>query len=131
MICAVFTAGCDSPRTQLADHELSEAAQGVERLAAEAELLASQRAAGSVSTNFAWVHQQALAEESIELSQRMARPVPQALRQRHEDIATANSLLQAQVLRIAQAGDDADQLIALQRALHRLSRQARTMEDAP
>jgi uncharacterized lipoprotein YmbA len=128
MVCACALLGaCEGPTTPMDAHDLSVAAQQVQSLAGEAEWLAQQVRARSVSANMAWVHQQALGEDAAKLTRELAKPVPQDLRATYETVAALNTRLQTQVNRIAPAANHPDELEALQREFHAVAQQARPL----
>jgi hypothetical protein len=128
LLCAAAAAGCDSPRTPLEAHELQQAAKSLGSLCAEAQLLSRELAAHSVTADFAWVHQQALAEESLKLSRQLAKPVPAPLRDAHEGMSALNARFLTDVTRIAQARGAPQQLAGLEQDLRRLAGEAQAME---
>lgn len=128
ILFALAASACDSPRSPIDAHELGLAAKSLASLSTEAELLATELAAGSVTADFAWVHQQALADESLKVAKQLAKPVPPELRAAHEKISALNAQFQAEVTRIAQERSAPAQSAALQRDLQRLSGQAKSME---
>jgi hypothetical protein len=96
-------------------------------VAGEAEWLAQQLRARSVSADMAWVHQQALGEDAAKVSRQLVKPVPQDLRASYDTVAALNTHLQAQVNRIASAANHPDELEALQRDFHSVAQQARPL----
>lgn len=128
LLAAACVAGCDTPRSQLDAHELQLAAKSLASLSAEAELLSRELAAQDVSAEFAWVHQQALADESLKLSRQLAKPVPPSLRAAHGTITALNARLLADVGRVAQDRGTPARVTELEQDLHRLAGEARSME---
>jgi len=108
-------------------HELAVAAQQVESLAGEAQWLAQQLRARSVSAKMAWVHQQALGEDAAKVSRELVKPVPPGLRASYETVASLNAHLQMQVDRIAAAAGKPDELDALQRDFHDVAQRAQPL----
>jgi hypothetical protein len=112
--CAVLTA-CDSPRRELDAKALGTSAQQLESVAAEAGWLAQQLKVHSVTSGMAWVHQKALAEDAVKAAEGLGKAAPPRLRASQEQVATLAAHLQAKVMRIAPAADNAADLDALQR----------------
>jgi hypothetical protein len=125
LLGAILLGGCDSPRTELDAHDLGVAAQNVTSLAGEAELLAQQLQAHSVSADMAWVHQKALGDEALKVAQRLSKPVPRDMRAQYEKVSSLNTRLQSDVSRIASAANATGELDALQREFHEIAVQAR------
>jgi hypothetical protein len=123
-ICTFALAACDGPDS----HELKRAAHQLAGLSADAELLAAQVAAHSVTDRFASVHQQALGEESLTLSKQLAKPVPMGLRAAHDSLVALNARFQIDVARIAQASAQPDELEDLRRSFRALRTQAKALE---
>jgi outer membrane murein-binding lipoprotein Lpp len=130
VVSSLLVAGCDSPRTELDAHDLAVAAQNLTSLAAEAEMLAQQLQARSLSADMAWVHQQALGEESLKVAQHLSKPVPRDLRAPYEKVASLNARLQTEVTRIASAANAPGELDALQREFHAIADAARPIGDS-
>lgn len=123
-------AGCDSPRKELDRHELSVTVKSLASLSAEAELLVRQFERRDVTAAFAWAHQQALAQESIKLSQQLAKPARGALQPARDEALQLNGRLQATLLRVAQAEGAPDRLEQLQQDLHALGARAHAVEQS-
>lgn len=124
---ASLLGACESPRAGLDAHELSVAAQQVASLAGEAEWLAQQLRERRITSQMAWVHQQALGHDAVKVARDLAKPVPPELRARHDMLSQLDARVQAQVQRIAPASGDAAGLEALQREFHALAEQARPL----
>src|SRR4051812_36921876 len=93
-LCAALAA-CESPRTGVDDHDLATAAHHLESIAREAQWLAQQVEAHDVNLGMAWVHQQALGEDALDVSRDLAKPVPPRLRERHAQLVALAAQLQA------------------------------------
>jgi N-acetyl-beta-hexosaminidase len=131
-IAALALGACQGPTTPLDSHELAVAAQQVASLAGEAEWLAQQLESGSVTANYASVHQHALGEDAAKVSRDIAtQPVPRQLQPARESLAAINGRLQSQVTRLAGAAGHDGELDALQREFHQLAEQARPMGREP
>ena len=103
---ALALAACQSPTTPIDSHALALAADDIASLAAEAALLTEQLAARSVTDNYAWVHQDALAQASVELAGRIARPVPPAAQARHQQLLELHARLDTALERIVFAAHE-------------------------
>ena len=123
---ALLASACDAPTAYVDSHELNIAAKQVASLAGEAEWLSLQLRLGAVSEHFAWVHQQAIAEDTAKVARDIAKPALPALRPTQEALAQLDARLLAQAGRIAPAADRADELAALQSEFHSLGEQARS-----
>ena len=128
---AALLGACDSPRTPLEARDLHTAAQHLQSTATEAEWLARELNAGSVTQNMAWLHQQALGQDAAKAVEPLMKPVPEPLRAQHEQVLQIAARLQAQVGRIAQAAkapgeldDVRSELEAVARATKPLAGQA-------
>jgi hypothetical protein len=130
-LCAFALAACESPDAGLDAHELRQAAHAFAGLSAESGLLAGQLAARNVTSQFASVHQQALGDESLKLSKRLAKPVPSGLRATHDSLASLNARFQSDVARIAQASARQDDLQRLRDSFLAMQAQAQALELAP
>jgi hypothetical protein len=128
-ICAFALAACEGPDAGLDAHELNQAAHQFASLSAEAGLLAEQVAVHSVTDRFASVHQQALGEESLNLSKQLAKPVPAGLRVAHDALATLNARFQIDVARIAQASAEPAELQRLRDSFRAMRAQAKALEE--
>jgi hypothetical protein len=126
-VSALALAACDSPATGLGEHELSVAAQQVASLAGEAEWLAQELRERRITSQMAWVHQQAIGDDAVKVARDLAKPVAPGLRSRLETVAQLDERLQAQVHRIAPASGDPAELESLQREFHALAGQARPL----
>lgn len=112
---AGLTAACQSPASPVDAHDLDLAASDLRSLAAESALLTRQLALGSVTQNYAWVHQDALGQESIELSKKLARPVPPLSQRRHEQIVQLLAGYDVALERVGFSANDASALQQLER----------------
>jgi hypothetical protein len=127
-VSAFALVACESPTAGLDAHELSVAAQQVTSLAGEAEWLAQQLRERSITSQMAWVHQQALGHDAVKVARDLAKPVPPELRAQHDLLSQLDARVQAQVQRIAPASGDVAELEALQREFRALADQARPLE---
>jgi hypothetical protein len=127
---ACLAAGCSppAPRALLQADDLREQVRVLESISAEAKVLAQQRAAGSVTAAFAWVHQQALAGESARAAEALARPTTESLRPAQGQALQLAAQLQGQVNRVAQAGAQAGPLADLAHAFAALQSQSAALE---
>lgn len=121
---AATLAACDAPDTALAPKELQQTAKSLASLSAEAGLLAAHLAHHDVTPQFAAVHQQALGDESLKLSRKLARPVAVDQRTAHDALALLNTRFQTQVARVAQASAQPVELGRLQDEFRALKAQA-------
>jgi len=128
VICAIALAACESPDSELDPHELRRAQHGFTALSADAGLLAEQLASHNVSSHFASVHQQALGQESLKLSEQLAKPVPPGLRTAHDALAALNARFQIDVARIAQASANPSDLERLRDSFRAMKAQAAALE---
>jgi hypothetical protein len=112
---ALLLAACQSPTTPLDAREIDLAANDLRSLAAESALLTEQLASGSVTENYAWVHQEALGQASVELAGRLARPVPKPSQRRHEQLLQLHAGYDVALERVGFSAHDAPALQQLQR----------------
>ena len=119
---AALLGACDSPRSPLEADDLKIAAQQLESIAGEADWLAQQLRDGDVTRNMAWLHQQALGEDTVKAMRSVAKPVPPKLRVQHAQVVEAGAHLEEQVGRIAGAAGRAEELDALRRDLQAVGR---------
>jgi hypothetical protein len=131
LLFAATAVGCDSPRQQLDSHELALAAKSLASLSAEAELLVRQLGSGTVTVNFALVHQDALAQETLKLAKQLAKPVPDDLRSTHQRELAINGRLQSGLGQIATAPAQPARLARLEQRFHALRADARALEQQP
>lgn len=122
---AALLAACGSPREELTRDELATSARELRQLAADAQLLATERARDHVTENFAWVHQKALGDASLKLAEEVAKPVPPSLRPDFDQWVALNARFGTEVRNIA--GHPADDAVAAKFAA--LAAQARALEE--
>jgi methyl-accepting chemotaxis protein len=122
--------GCDSPRQVLDAHTLGTAVRGLGSLSSEAGVLADELGQRHVTLSFALAHQQALAQESLKLSEQITKPAPPRLQALQQQAAQLNLRLQQTVLQVARTAPQAEQLAQLRHSLQELSAQAKSLEDA-
>lgn len=127
---AALVAACESPRTQLDPDDIRFVARKLAGLASEASLLAGALQDAKVTENYAWVHQQSLRDESLELTQQLAKPAPDRLRESQARLTRLNTRLQADVTRVAPASGDAQRLRALRSEFDDVSREAGALQAA-
>jgi hypothetical protein len=131
--CAALLAACDPPPpTQLlgAD-DVREQAQALAATSAEADLLAQQLADHTVNRAFAWVQQQALAQDAARAAQQLGRPAPDDLRDTQAHALQLAARLQERINRLAQARAEPATLAALQRDFDAVKSQAGALEPKP
>jgi uncharacterized protein YcfL len=129
LLLAAVAAGCDSPRKELDRHELTMSVKSLASLSAEAEVLAAELGQQHVTDSFALAHQQALAQESLKLSEQLAKPAPARLQAAQQQAAQLNLRLQQTVLQVARAARP-EQLAQLRHGFQEVSVQAKSLEDA-
>jgi len=129
LLLAAVAAGCDSPRKELDRHELTVAVKSLGSLSAEAEVLAEELEQQHVTEAFALAHQQALAQESLKLSEQLAKPVPAKLEAPQQQAAQLNLRLRQTLLQVARAARP-EQLAQLRHGLQEVSAEAKSLEDA-
>ena len=135
VLCAVLAtclAGCEPapPREQLDAHTLHVQLQQLASLAGEAVLLTQELEAHHLNPAFAWVHQQALAEETSRAASGLAQPAPAPLRAAQDEAMHVAAGLQAELTRVAGVQGDAGELQALRARFEQLRRRARALEPA-
>jgi hypothetical protein len=131
LLVAAAAAGCDSPGKPLDAHELTLSAKTLASLSAEADLLTRQLGSGSVTPDFAQVHQDALQQESLKLARQLAKPVPDPLRSAHARALALNARLQTQLGQLTQARAQPAQLARLEQEFRRLKGEAKALEKLP
>jgi hypothetical protein len=131
LLVAAVATGCDSPRSELDAHQLTEAIKSLASLSAEAELLARQWTTGDVTRAFTLVHQDALEQESLKLSKQLGKPVPDALRPAHQRAVALNGRLQAGLVQVAKAAAQPGQLAQLRQEFHSIKTDAKALEHQP
>jgi hypothetical protein len=133
LACAASLAACNPPPpTKLLDaDDVREQAQALQSISAESDLLARQLAAHAVNRAFAWVQQQALAQDAAKASEQLARPAPPELRAAQEQALQIAARLQDRINRLAQARAQPDTLALLRREFAALKSQAGSLEHAP
>lgn len=127
---ALGMAGCDSPRQQLDAHALGNAVRSLGSLSAEAQVLADELEHQHVTVSFALAHQQALAQESLKLSEQLAKPAPAKLQAAQQRAAQLNLQLQQTVLQVARAARQPEQLDQLRHGFQEVSAEAQSLEEA-
>ena len=128
LLFAAAAAGCDSPCDQLDSHELTRAAKSLESLSAEAELLAHELGGNSVTLHFAWVHQDALEQESLKVARQLAKPAPDGLRFAQQRELALNTRLQTGLGQVAKAAGQPAQLAQLEQHFHRVNAEVKALE---
>ena len=121
-------AGCDSPKDVLQADELHRAARDTASIAREGALLVDQIQRGSVGTDYVWVHQQALQEETQRAAQPLHKPAPETLRAQQQQVEAVNASVSSALERapLAQAGPD--ELTRLARAFAQAGEQAAALK---
>jgi len=104
LACAGGLAGCNPPPPAklLRADDVREQTQALQSISAESDLLARQLDAHAVSRAFAWVQQQALAQDAAKVSQQLARPAPPQLRPEQEQALLLAARLQSRITQLAQ-----------------------------
>jgi hypothetical protein len=118
------------PHELLDRHELRSQARSIASTAAEAAMFSDEVARHSVTATFAWVHQQALAEEAAKANEALARPVSPELRDVKERAQQVAAQLQEKVNLVAQAVDEQQQLVALNAQFEALAKEAKQLGDS-
>src|SRR5436190_22111471 len=119
---AALLGACDSPRTPLDARDLHIAAEQLESIANEGNWLAQQLQDGAITRNMAWVHQEALGEDAVKAIRKLAKPVPEPLREQHAQLLGIAARLQVQVGRIAAAANRGTELDAVRHELDAAAR---------
>lgn len=130
LLLAACLAGCEPapPRQELAGHDLHLRLQELASLAAEAELLTSELAAGHLDRSFAWVHQQALGDEARRVAAGIAQPAPVQLQEAQRAALVLAASLQQELTRVAPLQRQPSQLHALRERFAAVQREARALE---
>jgi hypothetical protein len=127
VLLAAALGGCQPPppRQALDVATLRIQLRQLASIAAEADLLTQELAAGHLDRSFPWVQQQALGDQVGKAAAELARPAPAGLQLAQRQAMQVAGDLQLAVSRVAAAQDDPAGLQALQRQLAGLRAQAR------
>jgi hypothetical protein len=127
-LLAAALCGCEPPPPrQLLDGEtLQLQRRQLAAVAAEAQLLAAEIAAGHLGRSYAWVQQQSLAEEAGRAGSELTRPAPPHLQPGQQEALRLAGELRLAVGHIAAAQDDPAALAELRQALDGLRGRAQS-----
>lgn len=116
---------CQSPADPVQARDLTLAATDLASLASEAALLTEQLDAGAVTENFTWVHQQALGRASLDITSRLARPVPAPIQPTHEHLLQLQARFDTALERVGFAAHDPAVLAQLRSRFRQIGAEAK------